>query len=320
MASRFYKICLLLVCTLCTYHISAQVKKPTLMIFPSDNWCIQRYFYKEINNQGNIIKSPDYKKAFQEDQEIGQVISKIGSLMIEKGFPLKDAENEMKNLERQSAIDQATSNGAGNNEINVSMLDRILSVSKSDVLIQIWWQINKNPVGNKEAKFTLEAIDSYSNKRIAASTGVKEFSPLQSTPELLALSIQNNIELFSNQLQDHFNNLFENGREVKLQIKVFKDWGKNLDTDFQNKALNEIIEEWLQTNTVKSKYNVAISTENLMNLEEVRIPVLDSKNRGVDARSFIRNLQNFLKEAPYSIPSKIISTGVGEATLILGDK
>jgi len=118
----------------------------------------------------------------------------------------------------------------------------------------------------------------------------------------------------------HFNNLFENGREVKLQIKVFKDWGKNLDTDFQNKALNEIIEEWLQTNTVKSKYNVATSTENLMNLEEVKIPVLDSKNRGVDARSFIRNLQNFLKEAPYSIPSKIISTGVGEATLILGDK
>jgi hypothetical protein len=132
--------------------------------------------------------------------------------------------------------------------------------------------------------------------------------------------IQNNIELFSNQLQDHFNNLFENGREVKLQIKVFKDWGKNLDTDFQNKALNEIIEEWLQTNTVKSKYNVATSTENLMNLEEVKIPVLDSKNRGVDARSFIRNLQNFLKESPYSIPSKIISTGVGEATLILGDK
>ena len=83
---------------LSTVEVFAQPKKPTLMIFPSDNWCIQRYFYKEINNQGNIIKSPDYKKAFQEDQEIGQVISKIGSLMIEKGFPLKDAENEMKNL------------------------------------------------------------------------------------------------------------------------------------------------------------------------------------------------------------------------------
>ena len=101
-------------------------------------------------------------------------------------------------------------------------------------------------------------------------------------------------ELFSNQIQDYFNNLLENGREVKLQIKVFKDWGKNLDTDFQNKTLNEIIEEWLQANTVKSKFNISSYTENLMILEEVKIPVLDNKNRGVDSRSFLRNLQKSL--------------------------
>ena len=154
----------------------------------------------------------------------------------------------------------------------------------------------------------------------SSSTGIKEFSTIQSTPELLASSIENNIELFSNQIQDYFNNLLENGREVKLQIKVFKDWGKNLDTDFQNKTLNEIIEEWLQANTVKSKFNISSYTENLMILEEVKIPVLDNKNRGVDSRSFLRNLQNYLKEPPYSIPSKLISSGVGEATLILGDK
>lgn len=57
-----------------------------------------------------------------------------------------------------------------------------------------------------------------------------------------------------------------------------------------------------------------------MILEEVKIPVLDNKNRGVDSRSFLRNLQNYLKELPYAIPSKLISTGIGDATLILGDK
>ena len=176
MASRTYKLGLFFLFIIFTSHLNGQAKKPTLMIFPSDNWCIQRYFYTETKYQGNTIKSPDYKKAFQEDQEIGQVISKIGSLMIEKGYPLKDAENEMKNLERQGAIDQAISNGNGNNELNLSMLDRILTTSKSDVVIQVWWQINKKINGNKEAKFTLEAIDSYTNKRIAAATGIKEFS------------------------------------------------------------------------------------------------------------------------------------------------
>lgn len=54
-----------------------QAKKPTLMILPSDNWCVQRYFITEFDNQGLKQKVPNYKQAFQEDTEIGQVISKI---------------------------------------------------------------------------------------------------------------------------------------------------------------------------------------------------------------------------------------------------
>jgi hypothetical protein len=84
----------LLIITLCmlasTNVVFAQAKKPTLMILPSDNWCEQRYFMTEFDNQGTKQKVPNYKQAFQEDTELGQVISKIGSLMIDRGFPLKD--------------------------------------------------------------------------------------------------------------------------------------------------------------------------------------------------------------------------------------
>ena len=58
-----------------------QAKKPTVMILPSDNWCEQRYFMTEFDNQGTKQKVPNYKQAFQEDTEIGQVISKIGELI-----------------------------------------------------------------------------------------------------------------------------------------------------------------------------------------------------------------------------------------------
>lgn len=34
----------------------AQGKKPTLMILPSDNWCSQRYFMTEFDNQGSTVK------------------------------------------------------------------------------------------------------------------------------------------------------------------------------------------------------------------------------------------------------------------------
>ena len=74
------------------------------MILPSDNWCEQRFFMTEFDNQGTKQKVPNYKQAFQEDTEIGQVISKIGSLMVDRGFPLKDAEQEIKAIERRRKI------------------------------------------------------------------------------------------------------------------------------------------------------------------------------------------------------------------------
>ena len=53
------------------------VKKPTVMILPSDNWCTQRYFTQSFDNQGTIIKISDYQRAFTEDIELPQVISKV---------------------------------------------------------------------------------------------------------------------------------------------------------------------------------------------------------------------------------------------------
>lgn len=38
-----------------------QAKKPILMVLPSDNWCIQRFFVTEFDNMGTKVKVPDYK-------------------------------------------------------------------------------------------------------------------------------------------------------------------------------------------------------------------------------------------------------------------
>ena len=67
----------------------AQAKKPTIMVVPSDVWCNKNGYMLEFNNQGTIVKIPDYKRAFQENADLLTVISKINGLMAERGFPLK---------------------------------------------------------------------------------------------------------------------------------------------------------------------------------------------------------------------------------------
>ncbi|RVU25572.1 hypothetical protein EOJ36_03910 [Sandaracinomonas limnophila] len=288
------------------------------MILPSDNWCIQRYFITDFDNQGMKMKVPNYKQAFQEDTEIGQVISKIGSLMIDRGFPLKDAEQEIKAIEVRNAENNLTTSKTSGSSISESPLDILKNQSKADIIIQIWWKVNKTDQG-KIISFTLEAFDSFTSKRIASSTG-NGLPSSEITPVMLQTAVMSHIDKFSDQLNQHFNDMSINGREIKLTIRKFGSWDKDLETEFSGEELTDVILGWMNKNTVQGKYNNSESSENLLRLEQVKIPLLDDKSNGIDARQFARNLQKFLRNSPYGIESKLLNRGLGEAIIILGEK
>lgn len=301
-----------------TNVVFAQAKKPTLMILPSDNWCEQRYFMTEFDNQGTIQKVPNYKQAFQEDTELGQVISKIGSLMIDRGFPLKDAEQELKAIETRNAEDNMTSSKTSGSSISESPLDILKKRAKADIVIQIWWKINKVD-DQKSVSFILEAFDAYTSKRIASSTGngspSNEIIPVQLEKAILA-----NIEPFAAQLQTHFDDMFTNGREIMLTIKIWDSWENDLETEFDGEELTDIIDGWMAENTVSGRYNMTDATENVIRFEQVRIPIYDERERAIDARGFAKELRKFLKVEPYLIESKLMTRGLGEAIIVLGEK
>jgi len=295
-----------------------QAKKPTLMVLPSDNWCTQRYFMTEFDNQGTKQKVPDYKAAFQEDTELGQVISKIGGLMVDKGFPLKDAEQELKLLEQRAAEDNMTMSKSSASSLNESPLDMLKKRAKADIIIQIWWKVNKEAKG-KSVSFTLEALDSYTGKRIAASTGNSSPSD-EILPEMLMKAVESNIGPFGDQLQKYFDDLLANGREVSIFIKTWDSWEYDLEVEFDGEELTDIIDDWMYDNTVSNRYSLSDASENFMRFEQVRIPVYDERGRAIDARKFTKDLRKFLSREEFGITSKLMTRGLGEAILVLGEK
>ena len=297
----------------------SQAKKPTLMILPSDNWCEQRYFMTEFDNQGTKQKVPNYKQAFQEDTEIGQVISKIGSLMIDRGFPLKDAEQELKAIEARTAEDNMTTSSSSGSGISESPLDKLKNKAKADIIIQIWWKVSKTDNG-KVVSFVLEAFDTYTSKRIAASTGNGSPNDTEIVPVLLQNAILSNIDPFVAQLQAHFDDMFNNGREINLTLKKWSSWDKDFETEVDDKELIDYVNEWLQKNTVKGRFNVSDASENKIRCEQVRIPLYDSNNNAVDARQFAKGLQKYFKAAPFNYEVKLMTRGLGEAILVFGEK
>jgi hypothetical protein len=297
----------------------AQSKKPTIMILPSDNWCEQRFFMSEFDNQGTKQKVPNYKQAFQEDAELGQVITKVGSLLIEKGFPLKDAEQELKNIESRTAEDNMAASAASGSSLSESPLDKLKNKVKADIILQIWWKVARTDNG-KVVSFTLEALDAYTSKRVAASTGNSVPNKTEITPVLLQNAILSNIGTFTTQLQTYFDDMAINGREIRLSVRKWGNWDKDLETEINGDEIRNHIYDWLQKNSVKGIFNESNSSENRIDYEQVRIPLYDDRKRGVDARQFAIGLQKYLKNAPFNIESKLMTRGLGEAILVLGEK
>ncbi|MBK6544597.1 MAG: hypothetical protein IPG12_04915 [Saprospiraceae bacterium] len=289
------------------------------MILPSDNWCNQRYFITEFDNQGIKQKVPNYKQAFQEDTEIGQVISKIGSLMIDRGFPFKDVEQELKAIESRNSEDNMTTSTNSGSSISESPLDKLKNKAKADIIIQIWWKVNKTEQG-KVISFVLEAFDAYTSKRIASSTGNGTPNNTDIVPVLLQNAILANIDPFVAQLQSHFDYMFNNGREILLTVKKWNSWDKNMESEIDGKEIIDYINEWMQKNTIKGKFNMIDATENIIRFDQVRIPLFDANNNAIDSRQFAKGLQKYLKVTPFNFEVKLMTRGLGEAILVLGEK
>lgn len=312
------KTILLFCAFLLALSAASQTKKPTIMILPSDNWCTQRYFMITYDNQGTDVKVPNYQQAFQEDTELGQVISKVGGVLTSLGYSLKDAEQEIKSLNVKQAEDNVTMSKTSGAQLVESPLDVLKRCVKSDIIIQIWWKLNREAAG-RSASFTLEAFDAYTNKRIATSTGTTKAST-DAIPVLLEKAVKEHIKPFDKQMDEWFADQQRNGREISLTIRCWDNWDKDLETEFGGEELTDCIQSWLQKNCVNGAFNLSDGTESFAQFEQVRIPLADERGRAMDARAFATKLRKQLQQPPYNITSKVIIRGLGEAVLILGEK
>ena len=299
---------------------SAQIKKPELMVVPSDVWCITNGYYTEVENMGMTTKVPNYKQALQENMGLKLAIAKLNDLMAERQFPLISLEQTIKNLEQRRMEDNMTVSKAGN-ELAESPLDEVARMAKCDIILELSWEMKD--FGPKHSlAYILEGRDAYTGKSIGAASGTGAPSMSADVDVLLEEAIVANMDNFNNRLMDHFQEMQDIGREIILDSKVFanNERGIDLESEFDGEELVDIIENWLQVNTVQGRFSRQYSSENVANFTQVRIPTYDERGRAIDANGFAKQLSKMLKQAPYNIPNKVLVKGLGRAVIILGEK
>lgn len=297
----------------------AMGKKPSIMVVPSDVWCIQQGYYTEVDNQGQTERVPDYARALQSDPNLLLVISKIGELMAERGYPLSDLEAALKSIrEEETDMMVLTSKDTGS-ELAETPMEQLNRVAKADIWMQMTW--SENHMGPRvSVSFNLQGKDAYTGKQIAASSGTCPaiFASMLDLPVYLAENVGANIEPFNNQLMAFFDDMSQNGREVRLTCRCWDDAGYDFESDFDGEELGFLIEDVVAETTANNKYTLDAS-QNKLNFTQVRIPLVDERGRDLDARRWANKIKRMLKEK-YNLESKLISKGLGHAILILGGK
>jgi len=302
-----------------TFFMS-QAKKPSLMIVPAKDWCFENNYTKTYDNEGTPITVSDYDKALL-NPDLNNIITKIGGLMSERDFPLKDLQASLTKIRDLAAEDAMLTSKQGG-EVNESPLDLLKKTAKADIIIYISWQLNDMGF-DKSVTFRIRALDAYTDKQVAEATGTGEPSMTAEIAILLEEAVLEHIDNFNASLMNHFDDMFNNGREVILRIKTWDSWDYDLETEeFGDDELGILIEDWMSDNTVAGKFNTVDATESMMLFEQVRIPLYyerKGQQRALDARRWAKGLQKYLR-TDFEIQSKLMMRGLGQAQLVLGEK
>jgi hypothetical protein len=241
-------------------------------------------------------------------------------MMADRGFPLKNMESAIKTMESNAVEDALRSSKDSGASVNESPIDAIKKAAKADIIIQLTWTVNKTGP-KKSINFNLQGLDAYTDKQVATATGTGAPSFSAEIPVLLSEAVIAHMDNFTLSLQNHFDDMFENGREIIVRIQTWDDWDGDLETEFGGEdELGYVIEDWLADNTVKGRFSTTDMTETMALFEQVRIPLYNDKGRAIDARRYVRELSKYLKDAPFNIPNKLVMKGLGRATIILGSK
>lgn len=312
----FRRISTLLCMLLFASPVLAQ--QPTVMVVPSDRYMVGSGFFNEQDINGTTTRLMDYDRAFQEDPELRQVITSIAGVFQDQGYPLQDLEAAMRNWREEQALMEFS-----DRPVVQSVRDEILSRARADVVLDLDFQETRT-MGETSVTFTLRGLDSYTSQEVASVTGTGNPGTAVPLPVLLREAVLQRMPQFEGRLLDHFRDVVENGRSIRLSVRVSEDAPFDLEEWFPwegspggEDELGEIIARMVRGAAVGGQIQVGPRTRSMRVFQTVRIPVFDEEGLPIDADRWANaNLVRPLRQA-LGVTARRETRGLGEVTVIV---
>jgi hypothetical protein len=248
------------------------------------------------------------------------IILKIQELLKENGIPNVDnGASILSQIDIQRAEDNAIMSDEGY-EMAQGNFDKIRERIAPDIVVKVRYFITANGP-EKYLTFNLQAIDAYTSEPVAVVSGTSGRTMSGILPLMVEAAVLDRMPDFVAVLNDFYEEASEYGRKIRFRIETVRNGvlEDGLETEFDGQYLNEIIENWVEENSVNGNYSVPASTRNRMTFNDVRIPLFNEKGRAIDARNWVGGLNELLKKT-YGLKTDLYPLGLGEFQLIIGKK
>ena len=291
--------------------------RPSIMVIPSDQ-TLQNFKCLETQNvNGRSYTIRDYNKYMLEDDRAKRIISTIQNEFNDKGFPLNDFEQTLKQLDTQEVLDMAD----GFEKDAKTML---LTTAQPDIILDLTYATsrdkgisltghNYNHTGEKNVSYTLNALDAYTNKVVATMTASNIKG--ESTTETIQNDIKEQMPKFQQDITDYFSDILTRGRDITVRV-VMEDWcALSLsDESIEGDTYADWIIDYIKAHTVKGAYKLQRNTDNELYLVNCRIKLLNEDGTQYGVYDWTRDLQKNLRKN-LGLKCKNKAQGLGEVII-----
>jgi hypothetical protein len=308
------------ICFFKTIVVFAQPPKPSIMLLPDKNWMVLNNFSRTVDNEGVAETIIDYETAFLKNPDLNAILDKIAGEFLKSGFKTENLLRTLDDLKADAAEEAVRKTKNSSGKIRVNDIDVIRRKVKTDIEVYFYWNIETVGPRKRVTDFRISAVDTYTNQNIAfAPGGSSEWVSASqiSNPELLRETVLSQMDAFKNSLRQTFDDMFANGREMKLSILTWDNAPFDLESDsFGDQELSVLIKNWVRKNAYLGRFSAPTSSETRMEFKSIRIPLQNEEGR-IDGEDWARGLVAYLKKINVK-PIKVDPKGLGHVILILG--
>lgn len=317
MKNGIFRIALVIFVIFC--GISTYAAAPKIMIVPDKQWCNANGYVNKIEKQGKVRINENYDQAFL-DETLVNVEKELKSIMVSYQYPVVSYLEQSEADDEEEMLEELFEGAESGSQLAENAFEAALNKAKPDILFKVGWTVNV--VGfYYTASFRIDAIDSYSNKSVSTITAESErVSKSVALHALLKATLSNRMAQFLSDLRTHFDDVQTNGREMAINIRIIDNGsGTTFSSEFGDQELGTIIYNWMNDNTVNHQFSERTSSRNRLVYDQVRVPLKDASGRHMNAKTFVGNLQRYLK-SNFGIVAENASSGLGLGRLYIGEK